>query len=131
MPPERFVDAMPLLLMTTASLRADAALHPAGEWDVRRFRPNVLLDASGDGWLEDDWCGRVLRIGDVAGPAPAVHSLHDGHATPARPQPRPRRLPHLVRHHGGTLGVWTAVLNGGTIAETDVAQLVADSHPDH
>ena len=47
--PERFVDAMPLLLMTTASLRAGAALHPAGEWDVRRFRPNVLLDASGVG----------------------------------------------------------------------------------
>src|SRR5215207_9174991 len=64
MPPERFVDAMPVLLMTSASLRAGAALHPSGEWNVRRFRPNVLLDASGDGWLEDDWCGRVVRIGD-------------------------------------------------------------------
>ena len=47
MPPERFVDAMPLLLTTTASLHAGAALHPAGEWDVRRFRPNVLFDAVG------------------------------------------------------------------------------------
>jgi uncharacterized protein len=52
-----------------------------------------------------------------------------------RPQPGLNRdldvYRTLSRHHGGTLGVWTAVLNGGTIAETDVAQLVADSHPDH
>jgi hypothetical protein len=37
----------------------------------------------------------------------------------------------LARHHGGNLGVWTKVLNGGTIAENDIAHLVADSQPDH
>ena len=42
--PERFVDASPLLILTTASLRAGAALHPAGEWDLRRFRPNLLFE---------------------------------------------------------------------------------------
>ena len=33
---------------------------------MRRFRPNLLLDATSDGWLEDQWCGRVVRIGDVS-----------------------------------------------------------------
>jgi uncharacterized protein YcbX len=47
-------DAMPLSLVTTRSI---------GDLDVRRFRPNLLVDAPGA--TEDDWVGRVLRIGDL------------------------------------------------------------------
>jgi uncharacterized protein YcbX len=32
-----------------------------GEWDMRRFRPNVVIDGTG----EDDWVGGPLRIGDA------------------------------------------------------------------
>jgi uncharacterized protein YcbX len=126
MPPQRFVDAMPLLVLTTASLRAGAALHPAGEWDVRRFRPNVLLDTAGETWLEDDWCGLVVRIGAVE-----VEPQHPcARCTMVtRPQPGLRRdldvYRTLARHHGGNLGVWSAVREGGTIAEHDVARVVA------
>ena len=66
MPGGRFVDTMPLLVLTTASLRAATALHPAGDWDTRRFRSNLLVDIDTDGWIEDGWCGRLLRIGTVA-----------------------------------------------------------------
>ena len=66
MPAGRFVDAMPLLLLTTASLRAAAALYPEGDWDVRRFRPNLLIEVDGEGWIEDGWCaGATVRIGDL------------------------------------------------------------------
>src|SRR5262249_17452214 len=41
MPAGRFVDALPLLVLTTASLRQGRALHPDGAWETRRFRPNV------------------------------------------------------------------------------------------
>jgi MOSC domain-containing protein len=118
MPPERYVDAMPLLLMTTSSLRAGAALHPAGRWDVRRFRPNVLIDTSADGWLEDDWCGGLVTIGDV--------ELHPHQqcvrcTMVTRPQPGLDGdldiYRTLARHHGGNLGVWTAVRTGGGIEE--------------
>lgn len=122
MPPERFVDALPVLLMTTASLRAGAALHPAGAWDVRRFRPNVLLDASADGWLEDEWCGGVVRIDGVE-LAPLQPCVRCTMVT--RPQPGLQRdldvYRTLARHHGATLGVWTSVVVGGTIAEHAVA----------
>jgi len=57
MPAGRFVDAMPLLVLTTASVRSAASLYPDGDWHTRRFRPNVLLDVGGDGWIEDTWCG--------------------------------------------------------------------------
>jgi uncharacterized protein YcbX len=128
MPPERFVDAMPLLLVTTASLRAGAALHPAGAWDVRRFRPNVLLDTSREGWDEDDWCGRVVRIGEVE---LVPHQPCARCTMVTRPQPGLDRdldvYRTLARHHGGNLGVWTAVLSGGAIAENDIAHPYTDS----
>ena len=65
MPDGRYVDAAPILVLTTASLRTAAALHPDGTWDVRRFRPNVLIDLDGDGWVEDSWVGRHLQVGTV------------------------------------------------------------------
>ena len=39
MPDGRYVDAAPILTLTTPSLRTAAGLHPNGTWDVRRFRP--------------------------------------------------------------------------------------------
>src|SRR5438309_1062873 len=63
--PGTFQDVAPLTVMTTASLRTAKALHPDGDWDDRRFRSTVLLDADGDGFVEQDWVGKSLRIGDV------------------------------------------------------------------
>ena len=61
MPDGRYVDAAPILMLTTASLRAAALHHPDGAWDVRRFRPNILIDLEGEGWIEDSWVGRRSR----------------------------------------------------------------------
>jgi MOSC domain-containing protein len=36
MPSGRFVDALPLLIITTASLRQGRVLHPDGAWETRR-----------------------------------------------------------------------------------------------
>ena len=47
MPVGRYVDAAAVLLLTTASLRRGAELYPDGTWDVRRFRPNVLVALGG------------------------------------------------------------------------------------
>ena len=65
MPAGRYVDSAAVLVLSTASLRTAAELHPGGAWDPRRFRPNVLIDAEGTGWLEDEWAGRTLSIGAV------------------------------------------------------------------
>jgi hypothetical protein len=63
--PGTFQDVAPVTLLTTASLRAAARLHPAGDWDPRRFRPNLLLDVEGDDFAENDWNGRRLTVGEV------------------------------------------------------------------
>ena len=124
MPPGRFVDAMPLLLLTRASLRAAAALHPAGEWNVRRFRPNVLIDVPHTGWVEDAWCGQVVRIGAVA-VVPKQPCIRCTMVTRAQPG-LARDLDiyrTLARHHDGHLGVWTAVQSGGPITEGDTVRV--------
>ncbi|HET7531319.1 MAG TPA: MOSC N-terminal beta barrel domain-containing protein [Mycobacteriales bacterium] len=121
MPAGRFVDAQPLLVVTTASLRTAAALHPHGDWDLRRFRANLVIDAGGDGWLEDAWCGTAaLRIGAVRlhPEEPCVRCT-----MVTRPQPglgEDRDLFRvLARHHAGHFGVWTSVEVTGTVTAGD------------
>ncbi|MGH3744730.1 MAG: MOSC domain-containing protein, partial [Mycobacteriales bacterium] len=61
--PGTYQDVAPITLMTTASLRAAAALYPSGSWDPRRFRSSILIDHPGDEFAEQDWVGRTLHIG--------------------------------------------------------------------
>jgi len=136
MPPGRFVDAMALLVLTTASLRAGAERYPNGDWDVRRFRPNVLVDGAGEGWAEDAWCGRAVGIGGVK-LLPQQRCIRCTMVTRAQSGLR-RDLDiyrTLTRHHDGTLGVWTAVRTGGVVTEGQKAELSErfdeSSHPPH
>jgi uncharacterized protein YcbX len=124
MPAGRFVDAAPLLVLTTASLRAAAGFHPEGQWDVRRFRPNLLVDVDADGWVEDGWCGQTVRIGDVE----LVPRRACVRCTMViRPQPGLERdvdiYKTVARHHGGNLGMWTTVQTPGAIRSADVVRL--------
>jgi uncharacterized protein YcbX len=120
MPPGRFVDAMAILLLTTASLRAGAALHPEGRWETRRFRPNVVVDVTGDDFVEDTWCHRPVRIASVE-LVPREPCVRCTMVT--RPQPGLARdldmYRTLARHHGGTFGVWSEVTRPGTITVGD------------
>ena len=124
MPPGRFVDAAPLLVLTTASLRAGASLHPEGAWEVRRFRPNLLVEADADGWVEDGWCGRTVNVG-AAALVPQQPCIRCTMVT--RPQPDLARdldiYKSLARNHDGTLGVWTQVHAAGSVAVDDLVTI--------
>ncbi|MEA3057120.1 MAG: uncharacterized protein QOD30_2552 [Actinomycetota bacterium] len=116
--PGSFNDGHPVHLLTTASLRAAGALHPDGEWDVRRFRPSVLLDVDGDEFAEDAWT--AVTIGDVA---LEVYKRTTRCAITARAQPGldddlevPRSL---ARNRNAKLGVYARVTTAGTIAPGD------------
>jgi uncharacterized protein YcbX len=58
-------DTMPLSLITTQTIASlDAWVQPA--LTPERFRPNLLVEASGsEAFPEDGWIGSVLRIGDM------------------------------------------------------------------
>ncbi len=58
-------DWMPISLITTQSIASIGSMI-GSDLEARRFRPNVLIDATaGDGFPEDDWMGAVLRIGGL------------------------------------------------------------------
>lgn len=58
-------DDGPVHLVTTASL-ATLARHHGAPVDVRRFRPNLLVDTGdAEGFVEQDWLGRRVAVGDV------------------------------------------------------------------
>ncbi len=115
--PGALVDSSPVHLLTTASLRAMAIQRPDLDWDVARFRPNVLVDAPGDQRVEDAWVGTRLAVGEaqleivkpcercvmVTRPQPAGHSRQLGVLT------------HLADVADSNLGVLARVTRPGTV----------------
>lgn len=65
-PAGTFFDLTTLHLLTTSTLAALAASDPEATFDVRRYRPNVLVESSGDGFVENDWPGATIRLGPSA-----------------------------------------------------------------
>ncbi|WP_405969228.1 MOSC domain-containing protein [Streptomyces sp. NBC_00988] len=64
--PGTFFDFGQVHLVTTASLARMRTMYPAGDFDARRFRPNLVVDTdSGPGFPEDAWLGSRLRVGEA------------------------------------------------------------------
>jgi uncharacterized protein YcbX len=61
-----FFDALPIHLITRASIRTLERLAPDILWDLRRFRMNLLVDGEIEGdYPELSWVGRLVRVGDA------------------------------------------------------------------
>lgn len=54
-----------MLLLTTATLSVLKKLNSSSDWNVRRFRPNVVIDTGNDskGLLEQGWIGKQIVLG--------------------------------------------------------------------
>jgi len=65
MPPQTFFDVGIIHIVTTASLDSLRAAYPAGRFETRRFRPNLVIGTGAEvkGYPEHDWVGKVLTIG--------------------------------------------------------------------
>lgn len=112
-------------LLTTASLASAAALDPAIDWDVRRFRPTALLALHGDDpWPEDAWVGRRVRTGGtvVEGIIKTMRCAMPTRAQPGLPADKAvSRL--LTAHHGNDLGLYANVAQPGRLATGDEVAL--------
>jgi len=60
---EAFFDRAPLHLLTTATLAELRRIRPESMFTRARFRPNILAEVNGTGFIEDAWVGAELRIG--------------------------------------------------------------------
>lgn len=61
-----FFDVFPMSVLTTSTLARLAELAPQSRWDERRFRMNVIVRTTGAGFLENEWVGRAVAIGEAA-----------------------------------------------------------------
>jgi len=58
-------DTMPLSVITTQTISALSSMI-GSELDARRFRPNILVEATGnEAFPEDQWVGEVLSMGGM------------------------------------------------------------------
>lgn len=78
--PGTFQDVAPVTVLTTSSLAAMTQLQPASRWDPTRFRPNLLLEVDGDGFIENTWTGWRHPVRD-----------HGAHTTVRHDHPSPRQ----------------------------------------
>jgi uncharacterized protein len=133
-PPGTFLDYAPVHLITTATLSGCATARPDLDWDVRRFRPNLLIDVDGPTFLEDTWAGHQVRIGDVvlsimqptvrcAMPLRAQPALGDAPALERQPELY-RAMTELNTTFPNHLGVYAGVTTPGTIRVGDTVEVV-------
>ncbi|HLZ62420.1 MAG TPA: MOSC domain-containing protein [Ktedonosporobacter sp.] len=123
MPNHTFFDLAPIHILTTATIDQFRELYPQGRFEVKRFRPNIVIEPAGreKGFLENNWIGRTLAIGDevrlsITAPCPrcVMTTLPQGDL--------PRDLGILrtaVRHNNAYVGVYATVQQGGTIRRGD------------
>lgn len=62
-PPGTLFDLTTLSMMTTATLARLRELAPDSNFDVGRYRPNLLVSVDGVGFVENDWVGATLSLG--------------------------------------------------------------------
>ncbi len=119
-PPGTYFDAFPLLLMSRSSLASMQTHRSQSQFDLRRFRPNILLDGADTGFPEDLWAGRSGRIGEVelkfemACPrcVMTTHGFDDLAKDPGI-------MRALVEANNGNLGVYASVTRPGRIKVGD------------
>jgi Uncharacterized Fe-S protein len=128
MPAGTFFDGALVHLMTTATLDALRRLYPEGRFEVRRFRPNLVVSsAKGETrFIENDWINRTLAIGKdlrlkVTGPCArcVMTTLSQGDL----PEDS-GILRTAVRHNQAAVGVYATVLSPGRIVRGDQIRIL-------
>ena len=127
LPEGTFFDCALVHVLTTATLDRLRELYPQGRFDVRRFRPNIMVEtAHGErDFVENAWIGQVLAIGDslrlsVTGPCPrcVMTTLPQGDL----PQDT-GILRTAARHNRANVGIYASVLEGGSVRRGDSVRL--------
>lgn len=144
-PSGTFFDYAPLHILTTATIDHLRDLYPTGRFDVRRFRPNIVVEPTNNerDLIEHQWPGRSLRIGAAVGVQvidPTPRCIVTTLAQSDLPHD-PGILRTLAQHTAAlsatlapgvvfpaVVGVYASVLQGGAIRRGDPVRLDGTIH---
>jgi uncharacterized protein YcbX len=122
-----FFDAAAVHVLTTATLERLRELYPQGRFEVRRFRPNVVvaLDSAEHAFAENQWVGRTLLLGNnvrlqVTGPCPRCVMT----TLPQADLPKDLGiLRTAAQHNQGNVGIYASVVQAGRLRRGDSVRL--------
>ena len=132
-PAGSFFDAATIHLLTTATLDRLREIYPQGRFEVRRFRPNVVIapNRSDAGFPENSWGAADVKLGSVVkvhvdGPCPRC-------VMTTLPQ---SDLPHdlgilrtAVRYNHAAVGMYASVVAEGIVRRDDDVTVLQAAQP--
>jgi uncharacterized protein YcbX len=116
-----FFDLAFLHILTTSTIDTFRSLYPSGRYEVRRFRPNIVVKTDAPGFAENEWIGKTIAIGDevklaITGPCPRCVMT----TLPQADLPKdPGILRAAVQHNGAGIGVYAETIQSGVIRQGD------------
>ncbi len=117
-------DTFPISLITTRTI-TQLSEHVGAQLDVQRFRPNILVETTGEApFIEDSWVGHILRIGSMR----MRVDKRDGRCVvitidPVTTKRKPEILRAVARDRQGCLGVYGSTVEPGRIGMNDLVQI--------
>ncbi len=126
MPAGTFFDLAIIHLLTTSTLDQLGQLYTAGRFEARRFRPNVIVNTSQTGFVENEWIDKTLAFGQqvvlkITGPCPRCVMT----TLPQSDLPRDTKiLRTAAQHNNAHVGVYAEVVQSGTVHCGDTLSLV-------
>jgi uncharacterized protein YcbX len=68
MPSKTFFDIAVIHILTTSTINHLRELYPEGRFEVRRFRPNIVIESASEekkkDFIENSWVGKKMAIGE-------------------------------------------------------------------
>jgi MOSC domain-containing protein YiiM len=128
MPVGTFFDLATIHLLTTATLDMLRSLYPEGRFEVRRFRPNIVvaaLDGQPREFVENNWVGLTLLLGSEVRlqiVKPCGRCVMTTLSQSDLPHD-PGILRTAVKNNRGHVGVYATVVRGGTVRRGDGVRL--------
>ena len=127
LPAGTFFDIAVVHLLTTATIDRLRTLYPEGRFEVRRFRPNIVVSTGPEdqGFVENGWIGHTVAIGDgvrlaITGPCGRCVMT----TLPQGDLPKDSGiLRTAAQHNGVNVGVYASVARGGTVRRGDPVRI--------
>jgi uncharacterized protein len=132
MPPQTFFDIAVIHIFTTSTINRLRELYPEGRFEVRRFRPNIVVESAAtsgekNDFVENLWVGKKLMIGEdivlrIIGPCTRCVMI----TLPQGDLPKDLGILRTVAQYNRvTAGIYASVHRCGTIRRGDQVQLEA------